>query len=105
MLTEVAAAGEEGAGGAIGIGAAPTLGLGGGAGGNGNAIGVRCGRRFSRVDNMKDHMRRIHRKGQQEQAGQQPDVSATEAAEARETLLQHEGGGKRTAMLPGSSVE
>ena len=67
--------------------------------------GERCGRRFSRVDNMKDHMRRIHRKGQQEQAGQQPDVSATEAAEARETLLQHEGGGKRTAMLPGSSVE
>ncbi|ERF73654.1 hypothetical protein EPUS_00907 [Endocarpon pusillum Z07020] len=26
--------------------------------------GERCGRRFSRVDNMKDHVRRIHRRGQ-----------------------------------------
>lgn len=36
--------------------------------------GERCGRRFSRVDNMKDHVRRIHRKGQerQGQAGEEP---------------------------------
>ena len=33
--------------------------------------GERCGRRFSRVDNMKDHVRRIHRKGQQQQQGEQ----------------------------------
>jgi hypothetical protein len=31
--------------------------------------GERCGRRFSRVDNMKDHVRRIHRKGQMEGPG------------------------------------
>lgn len=34
--------------------------------------GERCGRRFSRVDNMKDHVRRIHKKGGQggEEKGQ-----------------------------------
>lgn len=31
--------------------------------------GERCGRRFSRVDNMKDHVRRIHRKGQEQRQG------------------------------------
>lgn len=37
---------------------------------NGSARKERCGRRFSRVDNMKDHMRRIHRKGQVDELAQ-----------------------------------
>lgn len=39
--------------------------------------GERCGRRFSRVDNMKDHVRRIHRKGQVDglvQAGERQEM-------------------------------
>jgi hypothetical protein len=37
--------------------------------------GERCGRRFSRVDNMKDHVRRIHQKGQVEsQSGERQET-------------------------------
>lgn len=60
--------------------------------------GERCGRRFSRVDNMKDHMRRIHRKGQPEQGGSNPDGAAADAGEVREPLAQREAGGKRAAV-------
>lgn len=34
--------------------------------------GERCGRKFSRADNMKDHVRRIHRKGQANAPSQAP---------------------------------
>lgn len=38
--------------------------------------GERCGRKFSRVDNMKDHVRRIHRKGQAGNAKATPGLVA-----------------------------
>ncbi len=45
--------------------------------------GERCGRRFSRVDNMKDHVRRIHRKGQADgQNGNEIGVSMEEGGSA-----------------------
>lgn len=41
--------------------------------------GERCGRRFSRVDNMKDHVRRIHRKGQVDGLAQSGDRQEKES--------------------------
>jgi hypothetical protein len=63
--------------------------------------GERCGRRFSRVDNMKDHMRRIHRKGQQEAQGDQQAAGVAAAGEEGEI---REARGKKAVRL-GSSTE
>jgi len=47
------------------------------------ADGGMCGRKFSRVDNMKDHVRRIHRKGQVE--------AGAEGGRLESGMIQEEG--------------